>query len=45
MPILGLWFEEGAFDLENVPTTLNDKFPEIETIKAKDMIEQAWKKS
>ncbi|CAG9942748.1 unnamed protein product [Clonostachys rosea f. rosea IK726] len=45
MPILGLWFDEGAFDLENVPTTLNDKFPEIETIKAKDMIEQAWKKS
>ncbi|VUC30091.1 unnamed protein product [Clonostachys rosea] len=44
MPILGLWFEEGAFDLGNVPT-LNDKFPEIKTVKAKDMIEQAWKKS
>lgn len=44
MPTLGLWMEDGSFDFHNVET-LNDKFPEIKTIKAKEMIEQAWKKS
>ncbi|KAH8589852.1 nmrA-like family protein [Bisporella sp. PMI_857] len=40
----GLWFEEGAFNLK--PTkTLNDQFPEITTIKVKDILTKAWKRS
>ncbi|CAH0055971.1 unnamed protein product [Clonostachys solani] len=38
-----LWYAEGVLNYE-LGTTLNDKFPEIKPLKAKEMIDRAWKK-
>ena len=40
----GLWFEEGVFDLKP-DRFLNEAFPEIRTMKVKEMLEEAWKTS
>lgn len=41
--VFGLWFENGAFDLKP-EEWLNDSFPEIKPMTAKEMLEKAWKK-
>jgi hypothetical protein len=38
----GLWFEEGAYDL-NPDKPLNEVFPEIKTRKVKEFLQEAWK--
>lgn len=40
----GLWFEDGTFDLKPPNKFLNESFPEIKTLKVKEMLEMAWKK-
>ena len=40
----GLWFEEGDFD-PKPERFLNDAFPEIKTMKVKEMLDEAWKRS
>ncbi|KAH7378889.1 hypothetical protein BKA64DRAFT_686855 [Cadophora sp. MPI-SDFR-AT-0126] len=44
MSVFGLWFAEGVFDF-HPSKTLNELFPDIKTMKVKDMVNEAWKKS
>ncbi|CAG9984469.1 unnamed protein product [Clonostachys byssicola] len=38
-----IWYATGVFNYE-VGTTLNDKFPDIKPLTAKELIDRAWKK-
>ncbi|KAK0705795.1 hypothetical protein B0T21DRAFT_320564 [Apiosordaria backusii] len=43
----GAWFEEGVFELKpegQGQGFLNEKFPEVKPMKAKEMLEEAWGK-
>lgn len=40
----GLWFEEGVYNL-TPRSFLNDKFPNIQPMKIKEMLELAWRRS
>jgi hypothetical protein len=39
----GIWVNRGDMDL-NEDTSLNQKLPELKTIKLKELLEKAWKK-
>ncbi|KAK4446799.1 isoflavone reductase [Podospora aff. communis PSN243] len=41
--IFGLWFDSGAFDLKP-EKFLNETFPEIKPMTAKEMLDKAWRK-
>ena len=38
----GIWFARGDLDLDE-NTALNKTFPEIKTLKVKELLERAWK--
>ena len=39
----GIWVNRGDMDF-TVDTSLNQKLPELKTIKLKELLEKAWKK-
>lgn len=44
MASMGLWFDEGVFDLKP-DKTLNGLFPDIKPKKVRQLLEEAWKTS